>query len=338
MRRVFQSSAQKARSIRRARDELRRRKRPKRPRRVDVARPVRPVKGRQRDFKALAAPARFSLVENPDETLRYFRKAHEWLVHRRRVRFDLSSVSQVTPDAIALLVACVNSRRYTQGVPVAGNEPDDPVARTMFDQSGFYDHVQIYDQRPRDRRQLLVHRITNNRVENEEAKRAGRIAVAHLFGDGRRIRPLYEVLIECMANTNNHANTSRRGVYDWWLFVYNDPSKRRSIFVFLDLGVGIFKSLPVQRFWKDPFRSVGLRGNLSIVEKLLAGEISSRTGKRERGKGIPKINEHACGGTFSQFFMISNDVFADLCAQRFRYLKEPFDGTLYAFEISNPGP
>jgi hypothetical protein len=250
------------------------------------------------------------------------------------VRFDLSGIEKMTPDAIALLVANVNSSDFTFGLPVAGNSPRDPVAETMFKQSGFFDHVDSHRFGRRDPKQLLVHRITFNKVENLEAKNAGRFASNHVFDDGRRIPPLYEVLIECMANTNNHANTSRRGFYDWWLFGYNDPSAKRTLFTFLDLGVGVFESLPMKSFWRDPLRSMGLTGNLAVLPKLLAGEISSRTLKRERGKGIPRIREHATVGTFSSFVMIANDVYADLRNGSARYLKDRFHGTLFAFELT----
>jgi hypothetical protein len=252
------------------------------------------------------------------------------------VQFDLAAIQQMTPDAIALLVANVNSKVFTRGVPVGGNSPEDNVASAMFDQSGFYDHVDSHRLRTRERKQLLVHRVTFNKVENLEAKSAGRFASDHVFGDGRRIRPLYEVLIECMANTNNHASTSQPGMYDWWLFAYNDPAARRTVLTFLDLGVGVFESLPMRAFWRDPLRSVGLTGNLGVVPKLLAGEISSRTGRAERGKGIPRINEHAIGGTFSRFVMIANDIYADLRNSSFRYLKENLHGTLFSFELSRP--
>lgn len=338
MRRVFQSNAQKRRSKRRAKYELKRRRWVKRERTTPLKAPIRAVTPSARQqFKPLPAPNNFSLVDNPDEALQYFKTAQDWIRGRRRIMFDLQNTDRLTPDAIALLVAKVHDRAFTKGTPTTGNEPLNPDAARIFAESGFYEHVQPQVFRPRNPKNLLLHQITFNKVENEQARDAGRLAVAHLYKDGRRIRPLYEVLVECMANTNNHADIKRRGVYDWWLFVYNDPNEPRTVFTFLDLGVGVFRSLPVQNFWRDPLRSVGLRGNLSIVRKLLAGEISSRTGKQERGKGIPRINEHAISGTFSRFIVITNDVYADLLKQSFRYLKEPFHGTLYCFEITALG-
>ena len=79
---------------------------------------------------------------------------------------------------------------------------------------------------------------------------------------------------------------------------------------------------------------MGLSGNIEILPRLLAGEIASRTGKPERGKGIPRIFERATGGTFSRFVMISNDVSADLLAGDYRYLKVPFNGTVFSFDIA----
>lgn len=338
MRKVFNSRSQKRHAKSRARYELKHKR--ERFGRVSAYLPVAPsrpiqrvTKKAKRSYRRLVAPSNFSLVENPDDVLQYFREAEVLLRSGRQVNFDLAGVTRMTPDAIALLVACVEDRQFRHGTNVAGNEPEDPVLATMFAESGFYSHVNSARTIASTDKNLLLHRVTENRVENEEAARACRLAVAHLFKDGRRIRPMYEVLIECMANTNNHANPGRRGYYDWWLFVYNDPHRLSTTFTFLDLGVGIFNSLHRRTFWRAALERLGLRGNLNILPRLLAGEIASRTAKPERGKGIPRINVHATGGTFRNFKLITNDVFADLVAGTHHYLHMPLRGTLFSFEI-----
>lgn len=294
----------------------------------------RPSSQKARKFTNVKAPQQFSLVDNPLGVIEYFSKLHQLLRSKRSVIVDLSGISAMTPDAIALLVASVNSSWFRWGSRVAGTAPTEPKAALMFEQSGFYDHVDSQKTlvNPRNKH-LLLHRITRNKVENVEAMNAGKLAVSHLYKDGRRIRPLYEVLIECMANTNNHAGEGRRGIYDWWLFVYNDPERNRSVFTFLDLGVGVFLSLPVRHFVRDMLKTVGLKSNLDLLPKLLAGEISSRTLKAERGKGIPRIHEHARGGTFTRFVMIANDVYADLTTGNSYILRTPFHGTFFCFEL-----
>jgi hypothetical protein len=342
MRRVYSSPEQRRRAARRAKYQLAQRRthdRRARKRALDAppTTPKAAAPGKWlRESHRLVAPANFSLVDNTTEVLSYFREAHLRMRKKERIVFDMENVARLTPDAIALLVANVNDSRFRSGQDVSGSVPRDATAARMIEESGFYEHVQTRRKHARARKHVLLHRITLNRVENEQAKAVSEMAVKHLYNDGRRIRPLYEVLIECMANTNNHAQPSHRGMYDWWLFLYNDPDKPRCVFTFLDLGVGIFRSLPVRNFWRDPLRATGLKGNLSILDKLFAGEISSRTGMRERGKGIPRIHHHATGGTFSRFTMIANDVHCDLIDSSRHYLKPAFGGTFFSFEISAP--
>jgi hypothetical protein len=343
VRKIFRSEAQRHRSAKRAQAELKARARHKarlarRPDKPPIQAP-RPSSSKARKFVNVEAPANFSLVDNPIGVIAYFSKVHDILSSRRPATFDLRAVQTMTPDAIALLVASVNSTWFKKGSRVAGNKPLDAKAALMFDQSGFWDHVSsrrsLISQG--EKKNLLLHRVTRNKVENVEAMNAGKLAVSHIFKDGRRIRPLYEVLIECMANTNNHADAQgKRGLYDWWLFVYNDPDRNRSVFTFLDLGVGVFRSLPVRSFIRDAMQRVGMRSNLDLLPKLFAGEISSRTLQEERGKGIPRIHEHARGGTFTRFVMITNDVYTDMTTGNSFILGEPFHGTAFCFDLESP--
>ena len=344
VRKTLKTTKQKWHAARRAEHELKQRRshlaRLNRRRAAADSPPVMPGsrggKKKKHRFHPLPAPKDFSLVDNADAVLRYFRDAHELLRNRQRVTFDLANIDRLTPDAIALLVASVQNRRFRCGMNVSGNEPANETAKRMFTESGFYGHVRTDRIVPPDKKNLLLHRVTRNKVENGEAMNAGKSAVSHLFSDGRRIRPLYEILIECMANTNNHADPNRRGFYDWWLFTYNDPVEVRTIFTFLDLGVGIFRTLRVRSWWNDVIRGLGLTRNVDILPRLLSGDMTSRTRKPERGKGIPRINQRAVEGTFSRFTMISEDVYADLIRQEFRTLRVPLHGTLYCFEIRPP--
>jgi hypothetical protein len=339
VRKVFLSDKQRRRAAKRSKAELQAKRshstRVKR-RAVDSPPSHAPKRNsaKYRHITNLEAPGQFSLVDNPEPVIAYFSDARRLLNSGKHVSFDLSGVAGVTPDAIALLSASVNSKWFKGKGRIIGNEPRDPTAALMFQQSGFYDHVA--SRRPstnQNKKHLLLHRVTQNKVENIEAMNAGKFAVSHLFQDGRRIRPLYEVFIECMANTNNHAEPGQRGFYDWWLFVYNDPNRKRTVFTFLDLGVGVFNSLPVRTFLRNALLAIGVTSNIDLLPKLFAGEISSRTLMKARGKGIPRIHEHAIGGTFSKFVMIANDVYADMVNRRYNLLPNPFHGTFFCFAI-----
>lgn len=283
---------------------------------------------------AIQAPLNFSLINNTEATIEYFNRAHYQLKKKNQILFDISEVTTITTDAIAVQIAKIKDEKFHFRSGIFGNGPKDENLKKLFLQSGFYEYVNTRGPKPKNDKKLLIHEITNNRVEPDVAKEAYLLGIRHTFGNEEVFEPLYDILIEVMQNTNNHAGTTR-GKYDWWLHVYNHPDSSKTSYTFLDLGVGIFESLPVKSFKRDFLELLGLKSNLELVPKLFAGEIRSRTARPERGKGIPQIFECSQDKTFSKFVLISNDIYADLKTQEYRLIKSEFEGTLFYWELIN---
>lgn len=283
---------------------------------------------------AIKAPTNFSLVYNTEETITYFNDAHTQLKKKNRILFDISEVTTLTTDAIAVQIAKIKDEKFHFNNGIIGNAPNDETLKKLFWQSGFYEYVNTRGIKPVNDKKLLIHEITNNRVEPDIAKSACLLGLKHTFQNEEIFEPLYDILIEIMQNTNNHAGVTR-GKYDWWLHVYNHPDSLKTSYTFLDLGVGIFESLPVKSFKRDFLELLGLKSNIDLVPKLFAGEIKSRTARPERGKGIPQVYECSQDKTFEKFILISNDVYADLKTKENKLIKTPFDGTLFYWEINN---
>jgi hypothetical protein len=282
----------------------------------------------------LIAPEDFSLINNSEATIEYFNLAHAQLKKNNRILFDISKIKTLTTDAIAVQIAKIKDAKFHLNNNIIGNEPDDENLKKLFVQSGFYDYVNTRGPKPTTDKNLLIHEITNNKVEPDIAKTACLLGLKHTFKNEAIFEPLYDILIEVMQNTNNHAGTTR-GIYDWWLHVYTHPDSSKTSYTFLDLGVGIFESLPVQSFKRDFLELLGLKSNLDLVPKLFAGEIKSRTARPERGKGIPQVFECSQNKTFETFILISNDIYADLKTKNYRLIKTQFEGTLFYWEINN---
>lgn len=282
----------------------------------------------------LKAPNDFSLIYNTEETIHYFNIAQEELKKGNRVLFDISQIEKLSTDAIAVQIAKIKDERFIHHSSISGNEPNDSALKELFIQSGFYDYVRTRGPKPVNDKKLLIHKITNNRVEPDIAKEACLLGLRHTFNNEDIFEPLYNILIEIMQNTNNHAG-STRGKYDWWLHVYTHPNSTKTSYTFLDLGVGIFESLPVKSYKRDFLEILGLTSNIDLVPKLFAGEIKSRTSRPERGKGIPQVYECSNDPTFNKFILISNDIFADLKNGENKIIRTPFNGTMYYWEIIN---
>ena len=318
----------KSRSDRAIRRKRRHRSRKYNPLRVSNYPPVKKL-----PIANVQAPENYSLVYNTIETLQYYNEIRDILASGQRVRFDLSNVKKMTTDAIAVQIAKIKDERYNKRVPICGNAPKDEKLSNLFQHSGFYEHVRVSGARP-PAKNKLIHERTANRVEPDIAKEACLLGLRHTFKNESIFEPLYDIIIEVMQNTNNHAG-KKRGLYDWWLHVYNHPNSAKTIYTFLDLGSGIFNSLPVKTFWREAANRLHLTSNLDLVDKLFAGEIKSRTSRPERGKGIPQIYECAQDSVFTTFVLISNDVYADMKKHESHILSTKFDGTLFYWKIDN---
>ena len=142
-----------------------------------------------------------------------------------------------------------------------------------------------------------------------------------------------EMIVEAMSNTNNHANKKQAGTTKWWLYTYNDPDGK-TCYSFIDLGVGIFDSLPVSKY-KKLTNWIGISHNVDLVQDLLDGKIKSREiiDNNIRGKGIPQIARNSQQNVFGRAYIISNDVKINLKTRDAEKLKSNFQGTCLYWEL-----
>ena len=173
-------------------------------------------------------------------------------------------------------------------------------------------------------------------MQSDIAKNACILGTKHVFGSNKPFPDLYEMLIEAMSNTNNHAsNNSNANQFKWWLYTYNAPNGH-TMYTFIDLGVGIFDSIPVQVFKKIK-RVIGLENNTDLVPDLLDGKIKSRekVDNKIRGKGIPQIAVNSNSQYFARAYIISNDVKINLKDKTAEALEHNFSGTMLFWELTN---
>ena len=280
------------------------------------------------------APTIFSLTRNTNEVLKYFTEAEKFMKDEENLIFDISDVTELTPDTIALLVASVKDPDFCHESEVRGNEPKDPYLKKLFSESGFYEHVNAYGFK-KSREGNLLHKEVSRVVVTEIAKEASLTGIKNVFDNNKPYEPLYNTIIECMSNTNNHANLKHQGQCNWWLYVYNDPNSKSTSYSFLDLGVGIFRSTVMENYIKNLAKNTGLYKNINLVDDLLKGKIQSRIliDKEIRGKGIPEIVKHSKLKHFKSFYLITNDVKIDLKTGEKTQLDFSLHGTFWYWEL-----
>lgn len=281
-----------------------------------------------------AAPENFSLINNTDNIIRFFEETKQSLVSGNNLFIDIKNITNMTIDAVALLCATINDPTFNCGRTIRGNSPTDIKLAYLLRGSGFYNHVSSRD-KPKSNTNVCVHKVTKNKVENEIAKSVCEKAVQKIFGELKKFRPLYEILIELMANTNNHANPEYEGAYNWWLFMDCNSTEDKVTIAFLDLGVGVINSGPVQGYLKSAFTAIGARSNSDVIKDVFHGKLRSRTALDERGRGMPLIYSHSKMNNFSKFIIITNRVHGNLKTDKFTELNHDFNGTLWYLELKN---
>lgn len=294
--------------------------------------------------KIITAPTYCSLAEHPEITIRFFREAESAFKAGRPVEYDLSETEQFTDTAAAILVGQMKDRNINRGLPSTVTFPKDDKVRKSLKRLGINKKIGS-DENLGELDDIPTQKVTNLKVANEVARSVVQITSRFLYGEEKRMKDLYAILIEMMANTNNHASSVSKVAYPWFLFIYPDAVKKSVKFVFLDFGEGIFESIPVkQHITRLPVSIHSRSGDIKLYirgeelkttfDHLSSGLIKSRTGIASRGKGIPKIVQVADNNLFNRFLLIANDAYIDIKSNEVSAMNENFSGTMFFFEIN----
>ncbi len=293
------------------------------------------------------APEVFSVLVNPLDVVKYFQKVGLAFQNHLPVIFDLSSVQKMDTATLTLLCAHVSDQKFVRGNLLKGNIPRTPELIEMFKKSGFYNFVFSRIKSTgyiKDEYGELIHRITRKRVEPELAGKVCLSAIEHTFGSNSlKVQNLYKIIIECMANTWNHANQGREDqIYNWWLLAYKEKTTNITKFCFLDLGVGVFGSLdPKYRSNIMPpwLKNLFVPDNHAVtLEQIFQGKVKTSANEPGRGKGIYTIyNSVKSDRNIQNFQMITNNIVAKVgynMPDTIRTISSNFPGTLYYWELT----
>lgn len=83
----------------------------------------------------------FSFVENTEKLLKKFNNAKEYFKKSRYIKFNLSQITNVTPDAIALYIALCTDKKFINNQSFKGNLPKNEKLKIIFVKCGFFDYV-----------------------------------------------------------------------------------------------------------------------------------------------------------------------------------------------------
>jgi len=293
-------------------------------------------KGYVHNIVNLSAPINFSFIEYTNDVLEYLKVGRENLKNHNAIRFDVSKIEYFTPEVIPLLISHIKEISFNNKVPIHGNAPENEKFRQIFTQSGLYNYVKS-KKKYKIAENNLLHKEANFKVKPDIAARSVEMIIKNCNCNQEYVEPIYNIFIELMSNTHHHANLKQYGYSKWWLYVFHDETTKKISLSFLDLGVGIFKSMIVRTYLKKIGRSLKLVDNVGLVSDLLSGKVQSRIDidNEIRGKGIPQIVEYSKLECFEKFLLITNDVKIDLKTDKTEKLTSNLRGTFYYIEFKN---
>ena len=313
MKKLYQTTEWKEYSKKRASKELKR-KRAKRSTshgRKQVHLYVKPKKfgdqWKKRKLQSLTAPSNFSIVDNTEEMLDFFSEYYRYVQEDKKVFFNMSQVTAMTEDAILYMLSQFSAARILRGHDyVSGNVPSDPTCAKLLMESGFYDHV-AYSGARRPANGEIFKITTKNLVYGEIAKEVVDFTRNHIKSPNiSSFRSIYPTLIECMANTRNHAYIDLTApVSRWWLIAMSNAKATSVHFTFLDNGRGIPRT--IKKNILEKFSGIwGGTSDSELIASALKGEFRTKTSLKWRGKGLPRILSYVENRQISNLKVISN--------------------------------
>lgn len=280
------------------------------------------------------APPNFSIARNTVKTVKFFnsiihsiRKAR----HRVDVTFNLENISEMTIDSVMYLLAVLYNMKTAPNVEyhIRGNYPRNPEILRYFIESGFVKFVRTTNRIDINRDSGNLEICSGNTIDEQVAKKVCDFVIKCFNTSNKYTRFLYNIMIELMANTCQHAYDEKSPlVKHWYTFVEYVDDKIK--FIFLDTGSGIPATV-TKRFHENlipaPFDS-----DSKYIISALNGEQRTKTKLRNRGRGLKFMRDCYEDNEIQKLTVISGKGYCNL-KENPRDISEEFNGTLYYLEI-----
>ena len=285
------------------------------------------------------APLNFSLINNPEETSKFFSDLISFIQNRRNfgksLFIDISSISSLTIDALMYLLAIVNNLNvnFCKKFFFSGNAPSNERVKKMFSESGFYHFVRYQGAEPLQKNEDNVQIVSGEDCDTTLAKRISDFVCKKANVDKRSCSFLYNMIIELMSNTYKHAYADNSIFYPrWYCYAEYDGSNMIS-FSFMDIGMGI--PATVKKNFAEKIDILGIKAENKYIISALNGDFRTATQKDYRGKGLPKIKDFCSANQICNLHILANRADVQVLQDHYdaRDIDYPLFGTLFYWQI-----
>lgn len=258
-----------------------------------------------KDHKFLAeAPSEFSLIDNAEETIKYFNTIIH-MIEKKRFKqgffIDASKVCRVTTETLMYMIAIIYNIKANRALQYVfeGNLPVHSKARRVFENSGYLNYFKMKRLKmPQSMEYVKI--VSGKLAEPETAKRMCDFVIEKWGTNKSRTSTLYTTLIELMSNTAKHAYNNKHTMMQnsWYLYALYEEDKIK--FSFVDTGEGIPNTIK-KKFLE---KVIGLEDS-KLLEFSLTQSGRSETGLPNRGHGLPNLYKQVRQGMISDFYVLS---------------------------------
>lgn len=302
---------------------------------------------RKRKYTLITAPQTFSFQRSPEEAGKFFIKLESAAEKQSPIRIDLSQVELITIDTLLYLLAILDryeARRVDHHVE--GNVPKHQEAYKSFQESGFINYVSR--QTPSNNNPAVQQIIAGDTVDQEIAKQLCNLVMNSFGWSRQQTRFLFEIIIEMMTNTIQHAYAKKHGKKPnkttkhkkkeptkWYLYAEYNPKDACVSFCFLDTGQGIPKTL--RRTTQERINTIfAIKPKDSqLIMSALKGDFRTQTGLSYRGKGLPRIYSFSENHSISNLLVLSNQGLVS--GGNATNIQTSVKGTLYTWRVVKSG-
>lgn len=184
-----------------------------------------------------------------------------------------------------------------------GKLPFEEDCKNLLLESGYLNYFKNYREK---RLEITSDRIQikhGNTVDGAVVKNICDFTNAFFCTTQNYTKALYNILMELMLNTTQHAYTRENVMLHQW-YVFVERSQNKIKITFLDTGEGIPKT--VSRKMQEKFKDICTINDSEYIYSALKNEGQrTSTKKHYRGKGLPKIYEYYEKGIIKNLSVIS---------------------------------
>lgn len=303
----------------------------------------------KKGFYNLPAPKNFSLINNPDNCIKYFNDALD-LINQYQlqpitdtVQFEISEIEYLTIDAIMYQLAIMtNLRAKTRNIKILrGTMPKREEIKKTLIESGFLSYVKTPDVIVPKQSSKTTEILTGEIVDGESVGKIIDFVNNYFKNTTQNSKFLYTLLSELMTNTKDHAydkDDENQFTNRWYLYADVDETNEKIKITFLDTGYGIPNTVRKKIDERIKEMMSKEKTDAEYIYSALKGEFRTATKQKHRGEGLPFINECVENERIKNLKIISSYGMINVKDNKInidsiKYLKNSLPGTLYYWEM-----